>query len=94
MGGSVGPSPSQFQPRGMFACFIAFNRYRLKQICSLWRIFKATVSTYLSNLQTYPWIVESDPVLDSVAKSFKAQVGKVIEIIDHAYVLPSTVFLL
>lgn len=42
----------------------------------------------------YPWIVESDPVLDSVAKFLKAQVSKFIEIIDHAYILPSTIFLL
>lgn len=42
----------------------------------------------------YPRIVESDPVLDSVAKSFKAQVGIFIEMIDHAYILPSSIFLL
>lgn len=49
---------------------------------------------YMCECNTYPWIVERDPVLDSVAESFKAQVGKFIEIIDHAYILPSTIFLL
>lgn len=44
--------------------------------------------------KTYPWIIESDPVLDPVAKSLKAQVGKFIEMIDHGYILPSTIFLL
>lgn len=44
--------------------------------------------------KTYPWIVESHPVLDSVAKFFKAQACKFIEMIDHAYILPSTIFLL
>lgn len=43
---------------------------------------------------TYPGIVKGDPVFDSVAKSFKAQVGVLVKIVDHANVLPATIFLL
>lgn len=44
--------------------------------------------------QTYPRVVEGDPVLDPVAEPLKAQAGKVIEVVDHADVLPASVLLL
>lgn len=91
MCGSVRSRSPQLHAGSMLACFIAFDRYGLKQIISRWG---NETSQDWSELQTYPRIIESDPVLDSVAKSLKAQVGKVVEIIDHAYILPSTIFLL
>lgn len=45
-------------------------------------------------MKSYPWVVESDPIFHTIAESFKAQVGIVIEDIDHAAVLPPTIFLL
>lgn len=43
---------------------------------------------------TYPRIVEGDPVFHSVSKPLEAQVGKVVEVVDHADVLPAAIFLL
>ena len=45
-------------------------------------------------LHTYPWVIESDPVFHAVAKSFEAQIGKLVEVIDHADILPPAIFLL
>lgn len=42
----------------------------------------------------YPWVVEGDPIFDAVTKSLKAQVCKLIEMVDHAYILPSAIFFL
>ncbi len=43
---------------------------------------------------SYPRIVEGDPVFDSIAKSLKAQIGKIVEEIDHTVILPTSIFLL
>ena len=43
---------------------------------------------------TYPWVVESNPVFHPVAKLLKAQVSKIIEMIDDANILPATIFFL
>lgn len=43
---------------------------------------------------THPWVVKSDPLFYPITKSLKAQVGIVIKKIDHAAVLPTTIFLL
>lgn len=43
---------------------------------------------------SYPRIVEGDPVFDSIAKSLKAQVGKIVEEVDHTCILPTSIFLL
>lgn len=43
---------------------------------------------------TYPGIVEGDPVFHPVSESLEAQVGKLIEVVDHADVLPAAIFLL
>lgn len=48
----------------------------------------------MAHMVTYPGIVESDPVLHSVSKPFKAQVCKVIEVVHHADILPPAIFLL
>lgn len=43
---------------------------------------------------THPGVVEGDPVLHSVPKTFKTQVGEFVEVADHAGVLPAAIFLL
>ena len=46
------------------------------------------------DIYIYPWIVECYPVFNPVSKSLEAEVGKVVEVVDHADVMPSPVFLL
>lgn len=104
MGSFVCSSSSQLQSRSMLTCLISFhcNRLWLSRVtvtCSSkshdQKMYKMDgVKTGSHLCWTYPWIIEGDPVLYSVAKSFKAQVSKFIEMIDHAYILPSTIFLL
>lgn len=42
----------------------------------------------------YPWVVKGDPVFYPITKSLKAQIGVIVKEIDHAVVLPTTIFLL
>lgn len=103
---SVSSRSSEPQSWSMFARLVALNCYRLQSETKeeigfirsvklfLWILGNVYCFVYKYISKAYPRVVESDPVLDSVAKSLKAQVGKFIKMIDHTYVLPSTVFLL
>lgn len=44
--------------------------------------------------RTYPWVIESYPVFHTVSKSLEAEVGIVVKVINHADVLPPSIFLL
>lgn len=53
------------------------------------RVFKNLAS---EGCFAYPWVVKGDPVFYPITETLKAQVGVVIKEVDHAAVLPSTIF--
>lgn len=94
----VGPCAFELQAWSMFSCFIALYCYWLacKQSFSLNDKIQqvAVIRRQWKSKRQYPWVIKSDPVFHSVSKSFKTKTGKVIKVVHHADVLPTSKFLL